>query len=234
MTRSLVVCLTIATLLVLGSTAHALLWEGVDWSTYNSAPLSINLDGDLVVGSDDAYAAAHYNTPTSFRSALTPWIELSFIDEGPGTQRAQMWVEKEGIPGAAWFQFGSWNASAYPTFEQYGLYWWNVDTDTDGWQWLGDRTAGEHTMKVGMRSDGTVDYWFDGGIAWSTTDIVPTYFGDVYLASRYGSTIFTNYQAGTDYSYESPLSAVPEPGSIVLLAIASIGIAGAIRRKKKT
>ncbi|MCX6811454.1 MAG: PEP-CTERM sorting domain-containing protein [Candidatus Berkelbacteria bacterium] len=222
---SLFICLAVLTLV--GSTAHALLWNSVEWGTYNGASLSI-AGSDLVVGSGSDYAAAHYNTPSEFRSALTPWVEFSFLDNGPGTQRAQLWIEKEGTPGAAWFQFGSWTPSAYPTYDKYAIYWWNVDTDVAGWQWLDDRTADEHTLKVGKNADNSIDYWFDNSLVWTTTDINPDYFGDVYLASRNGESIFTNYQTGADY--QGP--PVPEPASIALLALASIGVAGAIRKKK--
>jgi hypothetical protein len=182
------------------------------------------------VGSGSDYAAAHYNTPSSYRSAANPWIEVSFIDNGPGTQRAQLWGEKEGSPGAAWFQFGSWNETSYPTWEKYGIYLWDVDGDLDYWTWLGDRSLGEHSLRVGKNTDGSVDFWFDNSLVLNTTQIHPAYFGDIYLASRYGESTFTGYSVGSGYEAPAP---VPEPTSIALLCVASAGVLCAIKRKKK-
>jgi hypothetical protein len=140
---------------------------------------------------------------------------VSFIDEGPGTEGSQLWMEDENYAtpnGGAWTQFGAWEREGY---DNYMIYWWDYDKeltlgDIEGvsWGWVDTgvpRSAGEHTLLLGMQSDGTVDYWLDGCLVLTTTAITPNYFGDIYLAGHSdpsnpsATVVFTYYNTGTDY-----------------------------------
>jgi len=212
---------------------YAISWQGIDWNSYDSASLFVNALGQLeVTPINPNYGAAHYNTPAGFRSSSTPWVEVSFLDNG-GVNRVQMWMEDENYVtpnGGAWTQFGSWD-----TYTNYQIYWWDYDTDlTGGTPSFGfidtgiSRSVGEHTLKLGMQSNGTIDYLFDGNLIYSGNVITPNFFGDIYLAGRYDTAIFTNYSTGTDYE------PIPEPTTMLLFGSGLIGLAGFRRRFKKS
>ena len=206
-----------------GLAAGTLDWQGVSWDDTSYPPSSLAVDGagDLVVTPPVGdYGAAHYNTPDLFRAALAPWVQVTFQDPGSGN-RGQLWLEDEGS-GGAWTQFGAWN-----TYANYQIWWWDYDTNLDGWRDTGiARTAGNHTFKIGMQSSGAVDYYLDGAPVWSTTDITPAKFGDVYLAAMADSAVFVDYSAGTDYA------PTPEPASLTLIGLGAVGIAWAGRRRR--
>jgi hypothetical protein len=213
----------ISTLLIATPVNATITWKGIPWGTAGYGSIAVNVDGDLEVttsscGTTNCWGTAHYNTPSAFRAAATPWVRITFIDSGPGSPGAQVWMEDEEyvFPGAgAWTQFGAWDR---PGFENYRIYWWDYDTDlsdngllddSSGWGWVDTgvpRTAGTHTIMLAMRADHTVDYWLDGFLVHSTTDITPNYFGDIYLAGHSDvshpsqTVVFTDYQTGTDYS----------------------------------
>lgn len=198
--------------------ADPLLWKGIDWdpSIYGSIAVNVgNLEVTTASFGTSSWGTAHYNTPNSFRAAPTPWVKVTFLDS-PGTAAGQLWMEDEtynsnyglntGTLGA-WTQFGAWERADRPN---YMIYWWDYDTGLDGFVDTGfARTAGAHTLLLGKRVDGTIDYWLDGWLVFSTTDITPNYFGDIYLAAHSpganpGQTIvFTDYQTGTDYSFSA-------------------------------
>jgi hypothetical protein len=173
------------------------LWMGVNWNDpYGSS--SVDRHGDLEVVTSSCYTtscwgAAHYNTPSDFRAADTPWVEVTFRDGGHKKPGPQLWMEDETYGGCygqnlgtcgAWTQFGAWQRES-DGYENYRIYWWDYDTATEGWVDTGvPRKAGEHTLKLAMRADGTVDYWLDGMLVHSTTAITPNYFGDIYLAGH--------------------------------------------------
>jgi len=184
--------------------AGELAWRGIGWNMgFGSAQVSdsdrLQVSTTSVYGTS-AWGAAHYGTPDPFRAASSTWIQASFIDQGPGTVGGQLWFEHEPLVNHAWAQIGCWE-----TRDEYRVYWWNYQTGETGWFVIGERTAGEHTVKVGKRADGTVDFWFDGLMVFSTTKVSPDYIGDVYLAAHSspgnaGDTVeFTDYQCGTDY-----------------------------------
>jgi len=223
-------------------------WDGVTWdSAFGSIAVVPGPGADMLVVTTQAYSsdgwcfgAAHYNTPDAFRASNTPWVQFTYYDSSASTLRsgAEVWMEREDgavptpVVGAAWTQWGTSGDDP-----QYGVYWWNEHTDTDGSATnLGLRTPGFHTLKMGMRATGQVDYWLDGSLLFTTTSITPDYFGDIYLAAdsdlaHPGQTVvFTDYRSGTDYAGPP----VPEPITMfsALLAIGSLG--AYIRKRAKT
>ena len=208
----------ISTLLIATPVNATITWKGIPWGTAGYGSIAVNVDGDLEVttsscGTTSCWGTAHYNTPDAFRAAATPWVKITFIDNGPGSSAAQIWMEDETYDSnygmntgtlGAWTQFGAWQRLGFDT---YRIYWWDYDTGLDGWVDTGVlRSAGTHILMLAMRVDRTVDYWLDGFLVHSTTDITPNYFGDIYLAGHSDvshpsqTVVFTDYQTGTDYS----------------------------------
>lgn len=202
----------------------AVTWKTVAWTSSYYGSIALNIDGDMEVTISTCFptscwGTAHYNTPGYFRAAATPWVKVTFLDSGPGTPGLQIWMEDEEYvypTAGAWTQFGAWQREG---FDNYQIYWWDFDTDladdndlndsNNSWGWVDtgiERTAGMHTLKLAMRNDGTVDYWFDGVLVHSSTDITPNYFGDIYLAGHSDpsnpneTVIFTDYETGIYYT----------------------------------
>ena len=227
-------------LLSAGVVFAAGLWMTIIWGDIYGSSI-VNGGGDLEVttsscSATSCWGAAHYNTPAAFRAAATPWVKYTFIDEGLGHPGPQLWMEDEeySTPGAgAWTQFGTWQRGG-SEYEDYRIYWWDYDTDLADDSTLNDsnnsvgwidtgvaRSAGEHTLMLAKRADGTVDYWIDGQLVHSTTDITPNYFGDIYLVGhsdpadpgQAGTVVFTDYQTGTNYRMAEITS--PEEGETV-------------------
>jgi hypothetical protein len=165
-------------------------WRGIIWGeVYGSA--SVNASDELEVVTStctwppSCWGAPHYNTPGPLRATSTPWVRVTFIDDGYGSAGAQLWMEMEGVvgqpdpPGAAWTQIGAWQVQGRL---HYWIRWWNVNDDVAGWRNTGIlRTPGEHEIVLAKRADGAVDYWLDSSLVFSTTAIAPRYFGDIYL-----------------------------------------------------
>lgn len=191
----------LAALVATAALAATVVWEGITWNDpYGSISVS---GGSLIVEAPVQWGTAHYNTPSDFRSAAAPCVEVSFVDDDADAG-AQIWIEDENYPvGGAWTQFGTWGG-----YGVYYIYWWDYDTDTAGWINTGvARTPGEHTLKVGMRADGTVDYWLDG-MYLASAPITPSYFGDVYLACNNAAVgpaavEYTSYSTCMDYVFVS-------------------------------
>lgn len=237
MKQFFIMLLFVGILFVIPASADTIAWKGVTWdNSYFSPSLSISGDNLIVTPSSAStnYGGAHYNTLSSFRSASTPWVEVSFIDNNMSGQ-FQLWMEDEDTTtpndAGAWTQFGAW-----ATRSNYMIYWWDYDTDMEdgtfrdsGTGWIDTgvaRTEGEHTLKLAMQNNGTIDYLLDGKTVYSGNVITPDYFGDIYLVSRYAPGTFTDYKSGTDYV------PAPEPTSLFLLSfgLSAIGIFNRFRR----
>lgn len=193
---------TLAGLVFVGpASAHTVSWQGVTWD-HPYGDITVNGDGDLAVANtscfdartdkgtpapkargqaSDCWGAAHYNTPSSFRSAAVQKIEFSFVDEGVNEPSPQIWIEQEGGTEPAWMQFGAWNWNSH-----YSLYWWDVDDGDDEFVDLGiARKAGAHDLMVVKLANGQVQFWFDGTLVHETdADDVVSYLGDVYLSAH--------------------------------------------------
>jgi len=204
----------------------ALEWMGIDWTAYNAETTMSVTDGHLLLNSTGtSYGVAHYQTSSLFRAMDCQWAQVTFSYDSTN-QVAQLWTEQEtnsAGESACWTQFGAWSAtSTHPGFQ---IYWWDRSTEGSGpfgWQSLGAVTLASHTLRLELRPEGTVEYWLDGALAWSTTNIAPEYFGDFYLAAARGPVTFTDFQDG---GYN-----IPEPAASGLLL--ALGLPSLLRRRR--
>ena len=129
-------------------------WKDFHWNAYEAARIAKNDDGYLEVEPTSYYGgAAHYSTRIDFRSAKTPWIEATFLDD----------LQKRGIQLVIKNDYREYtHIGASGSHKNYVIYWYNYKSRSGG---LVDtsiiRTSGQHTLKLGMQENGTVDYWID-------------------------------------------------------------------------
>ncbi len=198
-------------------------WKGVEWECAMA-------DGiDLVT--KDPYLwlkqpAPTYQSPfmayyctdgfTDFRSASTPWVEVSFEDLYPDVESSvQLWI-RDACPPAASYFFTQIGTDAQNEDDSYFILWCNPNTgqcvklNTNK-----KRSGGVHTIRVGKTEDGTVEYYIDDELLWNTGDIPgeytyenPEYFGNIILVGQFSSATFTDYKFGSGYS--------PEPSSLAV------------------
>jgi len=175
-------------------------WKDIDWDAYEAALISVNRDKHLVVKPTYYYGgAAHYSTPIDFRSAKSPWVEATFYDDGRTTNTQLVMTDKD----RAYVKIGIWGS-----YKNYVIYW----SDPQAGRLSGlvgtaiVRTPGIHTVKLARQENGTLDFWIDNARVWSTNNIKPDNFEDIYLTAQVSTGTFIDYQFGTDY--RSPLAAV--------------------------
>jgi hypothetical protein len=187
-------------------------WKGISWYDPFGSCL---VNGDNVMeiyttscGTRTCWGAAFYHLPKTIRTAGTPWIKVRLRDDGPDTPGPQVWLQNDtyGLPAAKgpWTQFGAWQGTETET---YRISWWNHSTGRSRSVDTGiPRAPGEHTLLLGQRTNGAVDYWLDDKLVYSTDEIQPKCFGNIFLAghrrpdSAADLVVFTDYQAGTDYA----------------------------------
>ena len=205
---SLLIALLAVALTATSALAATVSWEGVTWDDAFGS-ITVNGDDELEVTSscaDEAtscWGAAHYNTPQEFRDAEAQVVTTTFIDEGPGTPGGQIWVEEESGTGG-WTQFG-----AYQNQAEYRIFEWEYTTDAMLTVSTGvARTAGEHTLTIAKRVDGTVDYYLDDAFVYTAQHLTLDFIGDVYLAGHStgepGTVTFTSYETSTEYDGPPP------------------------------
>lgn len=175
-------------------------WKDITWYAYEGAQISVNRYEYLEVEPTSYYGgAAHYSTPDDFRTAKTPWVEVTFYDDGLRTNTQLVMRDKD----RAYTKIGIWGLH-----QNYVIYWSDPKAGRSSGL-VGTaivRTEGSHTIKLAMQENGTLDYWIDNVRVWSTSNIRPDNFEDIYLTAQVDTGTFINYQFGTDY--RPPLTAV--------------------------
>jgi hypothetical protein len=205
-------CALAALALASSASAATLAWEGQTWDITPNATAVVDGNGDAVLtrtlGTADASLHVNRVEPAPGGNSFindngTPWVLLGYEDNAQ-FRGVDLFVDSEVAPFSPRVQagslfscegFGFARYTAPPTTEEVVF--------TSG---CGTRAAGApHTIYIGQRPDGTVDYNFDG--AWYTstflkTAVGPFDFNDVYLRLRGtdGSTAkFTRFAAGDDH-----------------------------------
>jgi hypothetical protein len=212
-----------------GFAATTLAWKGQTWEVMaptGGATGTAALDGSgnavITRTSGIGDMALHLNRVepapggTSAINAIgTPWIQVSYLDNGQ-SRGVDFFIDDETMALDPRLQAGS-------LFDCQGLGYARFAADTeqivfgqgvgcnDPAPGIGARASGQaHTIYVGERPDGTVDYNYDG--LWFTSSFLKDNvghfsFNDVYLRLRGNagtSATFTDFRAGNDH--RSPLT----------------------------
>ncbi|HEX5265373.1 MAG TPA: hypothetical protein VFW24_01235 [Acidimicrobiales bacterium] len=187
-------------------------WKGQTWDVSSNASATAAPDGSQVTITRDsgtADATLHVNrlvplvgTDSFVNQYGTPWIQVSYLDNG-ASRGVDFLVDDEVTTGNPRLQAGS-------LFSADSIGWArdnaNAVADPPVFAVPGSRTAGTaHTIYVGERPDGTIDYNVDG-IWYSSTEFKDhgehMNFNDVYLRLRgnFGTTAtFTDLQYGDQH-----------------------------------
>ncbi|MCG6944155.1 MAG: hypothetical protein LJE87_02290 [Deltaproteobacteria bacterium] len=193
-------------------------WKGIDWICDTTGGIQVAEDTEYLslelLNSQLAMAYYCTNDFTDFRSASTPWVEVSFDDLYPDEKNSvQLWIRDECPPANTYFMTMIGTDGLDDT---YFIQWRNPTTNTIVTvNTTKKRSRGVHTIRVEKTENGAVEYYIDDEWLWSTEDIpdksayeVPEYFGHITLVAQFRSATFTDYSFGSEYSPVSSSSAV--------------------------
>jgi hypothetical protein len=203
-------------------------WKGIQWECVTTGGITVTevTEGieHLSLDAADAPVMAYHCTDgfTDFRSASTPWVEVSFEDSYPDVKSSvQLWIRDACPPAASYFmtQIGTVNED-----DTYFILWSNPNTlQTVTFKTATERSGGVHTIRVEKTEDGTVEYYIDDKWLWSTEEIpdeytyqAPEYFGNIIFLGQFSPATFTDYKFGNGYS--------PEPSSLAAVVDVDIDI----------
>jgi|GEM_PF-6552493 len=196
-----------------------LAWMGQDWHIEGNGTAMVDGSGNAVIErlSGTADMTLHVNRimPTDIDDVSwvnqygTPWVEVTWEDNGE-QRGVDVFIDDESHPMNPRVQFGSlFNCEgiAYTKYLAVEEKTVLAGDDCDVPNAAGSRSAGDiHTMYVGKRADGTIDYQFDG--VWYTSTLLRDQgitdfeFGDVHLRLRGndGTTAtFRSFTYGDDH-----------------------------------
>ncbi|MCG6917390.1 MAG: hypothetical protein LJE89_07570 [Deltaproteobacteria bacterium] len=210
--------ITLIILLLIPVVAHSeqtVYWADNEWVCVMAGTCDATTNEYLILKEPSldykAPVMAHYCTSdvNDFVATKTPWMEVTFEDEYPAVDSGiHIWIRDVcpiattyfATEIAAFGQDDTLNDNYFvkwsnPTKNEYLL----VDTGKG-------RSAGKHKVRVGMKENGTVEYWLDDELIWSTENIPATYtyqspesFGWIILGGQYPGATFSNFEIGTDY-----------------------------------
>gem|GEM_PF-285852 len=188
-------------------------WNGINWTNlYPSNFLEINsLLDDLEVLTGDSsvefFGGAVHPFPTTLQAAPEAWAETTFFDTGasPGPQLNVLFFDTSNSVFLA-------SLGANDTQPNYAAHWRResplgavVRTNTVT---LIPRSPGQHSVAIGRRSNGSLEFWLDGTLQFTTgADEFPQNFNFVYLVTK-GTSLG---QQGTFKAYSE--GAGPFPSS---------------------
>lgn len=189
-------------------------WKGSTWTNvFPSNTVSVDSGGTLSVSTGDAsvgyFGSASHATPLALQTASEAWAEATFFDTGstPGPQINVLYFDS---PNSAFL-------ASLGTFQNQGQYsaYWRRDSQTPTDVVLGmsvdvgPRSVGLHTVRIGRRSDGRLEFWLDGKLVQTSgINTFPANFNFVYAVA--GGTAqgqlasFTDYREGTGSGPVSP------------------------------
>ncbi len=237
--------LALAVVVLSASPALALDWMGVGW-TEIAATLIVDSGNLVITPTGESYpdpggpwtGAARWTAPDWFQAYTTPWVQASFLYPALELGASLMVDEATSLAEIGAYEPG-WSWSGGSGFEAGWIDFASDPNGIIGYQSLGSTFTGLHTVKMGLRPNGTLDFWLNGLLVHSTTEVAPTYFGTIHLAaavwpdSQLDSVTFTDFQFGGDYDYTGDTT-VPEPGTLGLLL--GLGVPGFVawRRRRQT
>ena len=204
-------------------------WKGLTWSIRGaSTTATVSVDDYLdisVLGNETGQGPDNWNVsamlPSNINQANGGWVEFTWVGNevvwpghGPGC-RAYIDTLENGFESM--FQCGSiFNIEDF--LANHHVYDSNTGTwPVAKWYGLGKRRDGvgvEHTFKVGMKTSGEVDIWFDGGLldTFEASENL-TFFEKAILGidtanGTIGTGTYTDFRFGTCYGVTEPVLTV--------------------------
>ena len=169
---------------------RAVNWKGISWTNlYPSNFLEINsLSGDLEVLTGDSsvgfFGGAVHAFPLALQATPEAWAEATFFDTvaSPGPQINALFFDTSNSVFLA-------SLGANDTQPNYVAHWRResplgavVRTNTVT---LIPRSPGQHSVAIGRRSNGSLEFWLDGTLQFTTgAGEFPQNFNFVYLVTK--------------------------------------------------
>jgi hypothetical protein len=209
-------------------------WKGQYWDLPLNGTATIDDGGNLVlirtVGTDDVAVHVNRIAPVDgsgnswINQNGTPWIQFSYIDNGQ-SKGVDMFIDNETAPQNPRLQAGSLFSLQGLGYTRFGPGVYPTSEEVVFAEGAGSRLAGQlHTIYVGQRADGTIDYNYDG--TWFTSTfqkdagVAPFDFNDVLLRLRGNSgtsATFTDFQYGDDHAGPPRQAKIKVAGELIAL-----------------
>lgn len=206
-------------------------WKGQVWDVVNGTAV-VNGEGgvDLTrLSSGESYLHLVGDAPINENG--TPWVRFDYQDDGTSWQGIDLFIDSEENPGddprisaGSLFSCDSLGYARHsiPAVEE-------IVYPADDSDCVGPRSATAHSLYVGERSDGTVDYEVDGD--WHSTTFLKDFtgsfaFNDILLRWRCGATTpapwvvpcaggetvtFDDFAMGDDHHEDPPVVTITTP-----------------------
>jgi len=205
-------------------------WKGQVWDVINGTAV-VNGDGgvDLTrLGSGES--SLHLVGVPDINDDGTPWVQFDYQDDGTSYQGIDLFLDSMRVPDDPRISAGSMFACGALGYARHSIpAEETIVYPADDSSCVGPRPAIAHTLYVGERSDGTVDYQVDG--TWHSTTFLkdatgPFDFQDVLLRWRCrtnslppwavgctgGETVtFDDFTMGADHDEDPPVVTLTTP-----------------------
>ncbi len=227
--------------------ATTVTWKGVTWTEYGTnTTATVNGNGGLDITvlsgqsgdpTPDNWVLKGFLDPTGnagsstiYSQANAPWVKFTFTDTYTGDASVggpRMFLDPSVSGVESMFQGGviAGYSSYYLNHNVYDANHGGWANDPNNWYTGPTRSAGEHTVLIGMRTDGQVDMWIDGVLG-QTIAASPyvTQFNRLWLGvdAPAGTTFTATYDDltyGTGY-----VAPVPESGTLAEPLVAVGGL----------
>ncbi len=245
MKRILTIGFIIAALLATaapGAFATTVDWKGLTWTIRGAANSAVVDGGYLaisVVGGSSGDPSPD-NWAVYAKPAGAMWMEFTFTDPG-GASSPRAYASGHIVGGGEMLMQGGVRAPTFPTtYTNMNVALSDTNWPLNNWNqpYLG-RPLADHTFKVGLGSNGEVDFFYDGNLVeayrigqsyfdkdsgtmvpftWQSDYLNIAYLGVRAAENQTGTIIYKDFQWGTEYQ------PVPLPGTLVLLGSGLTGL----------